>query len=446
MWRAGLATTELVLLAVSPRPYRHEMHAEEPISQQTSVEHLLELATSIRALTFSTYAYEIVDRLCTLDVRRVDRATSRLVIEKIGAAWNAGWQPRELARQVRRTSDATTVGLTLFAIAADHAGRPASSLDPRWIAQLDDMDLPAAAACDDWLSEWGRLEAAPRPEQVGAAVSLLQALSGIPPIEVLIPPPGAAPADARVINLTTKTDDPILNRVRALLAQAESTNFEAEAETFTAKAQELMTRHAIDMAMVAAGTQRSERPGTIRLPLDEPYVSAKWILLNVVAANSRCRAILHKRIALATVIGFEADLTATETLFTSLLVQARVAMQVVAASAPPGTRARSRGFRSSFLMAYAYRVGERLAEINAHVVAEAEAETGASIFPVLAARSLIVDAAVKETFPRLGKASTRAGQDPEGWVSGRLAADRAKLNSGDLPSPIRALSARDPST
>jgi Protein of unknown function (DUF2786) len=415
------------------------MHADEPISRQNSVERLLELATSMRALAFSTYTYEIVDRLCTLDASAVNRATSRSVIEKISTAWNVGWQPRELFRQVRRTSDAPTVGLALFAIATDHANRPASSLDARWIAQLDDMNLPAAAAGDDWLAEWGRVEQVPRHDQVGAVVSLLQALSGVPPIEVLIPPPGASAGDARVINLTTKTDDPILNRVRALLAQAESTNFEAEAETFTAKAQELMTRHAIDMAMVAAGSHRSERPGTIRLPLDEPYVSAKWILLNVVAANSRCRAILHKRIAMATVIGFEADLTATETLFTSLLVQARVAMQVVATSAPPGTRARSRGFRSSFLMAYAYRVGERLEEINAHVVAEAEAETGLSIFPVLAARSLIVDTAVKQIFPRLGKASSRAGQDPEGWVSGRMAADRAKLNSGDLPNPIRAL-------
>ena len=42
----------------------------------------------------------------------------------------------------------------------------------------------------------------------------------------------------------TQTDlpDGLLDKVRALLAKAESTRFEAEADAFTAKAQELMAR------------------------------------------------------------------------------------------------------------------------------------------------------------------------------------------------------------
>ena len=53
--------------------------------------------------------------------------------------------------------------------------------------------------------------------------------------------------------------DAVLARIRQLLAKAESTTFEAEALAFTAKAQELMTRHAIDAALVhdtAAGPPR----------------------------------------------------------------------------------------------------------------------------------------------------------------------------------------------
>ena len=146
--------------------------------------------------------------------------------------------------------------------------------------------------------------------------------------------------------------------------------------------------------------------------IDETYINAKWMLLNVVAKSSRCRAVFQKYFAMATVVGFEADLDTTETLFTSLLVQAQVAMQSAASSAPPGTAARSRSFRSSFLLAYAYRVGERLAEINAHVVADAEAETGRSILPVLAARSSIVDATVSEIFPNLGTMRSRAESSP----------------------------------
>jgi hypothetical protein len=41
-------------------------------------------------------------------------------------------------------------------------------------------------------------------------------------------------------------DQRMLDRVRALLAKAESTDFPQEADAFTARAQELMARHRID--------------------------------------------------------------------------------------------------------------------------------------------------------------------------------------------------------
>ena len=164
--------------------------------------------------------------------------------------------------------------------------------------------------------------------------------------------------------------------------------------------------------------------------------------MSIVAENSRCRAVFSKGIALATVIGYDADVQATETLFTSLLVQAQVALRAATAAAAPGSPERTRTFRSSFLLAYAYRVGERLEAINAHVAAEAEAETGRSVLPVLAARSSIVDARVSELFPRLGTMRSRATVDPEGWASGRMAADRARLNAGDIARSTPALPGR----
>jgi hypothetical protein len=258
------------------------------------------------------------------------------------------------------------------------------------------------------------------------------------PLAILIPPPGADTADGPTIDLSARGDDPMLNRVRALLAKAESTNFEAEAEAFTAKAQQLMTRHAIDIAMVAASAHRSEQPDAIRIPIDEPYFDAKASLLAAVARSSRCRTVLHPGIAMATIIGFPGDLAATEMLFTSLLVQAQVALRSASASAPPGAPARSRGFRAAFLYAYANRVSERLDEINAYVVADAETRTGNSILPVLAARSSVVDATVDELFGRLRRRPSRRMLDMSGWASGRSAADRARLNNGDLSPATRA--------
>ncbi|MGO1975182.1 MAG: DUF2786 domain-containing protein, partial [Propionibacteriaceae bacterium] len=93
----------------------------------------------------------------------------------------------------------------------------------------------------------------------------------------------------------TGTTDPIIGRVRALLAKAESTEHESEAMAFTAKAQELMTKHAIDLAMVENDQQSAEAPHLVRIPIDPPYVDAKALLLNAVVVETRCRAGEHSR-------------------------------------------------------------------------------------------------------------------------------------------------------
>src|SRR4051812_34734140 len=175
------------------------------------------------------------------------------LLQKVGVVWTRGWQPRELVRLFRRS--AADIRLVALAISADHAARSPSTLDPRWTAQIEAMDLPEVAPGPGWLAAWHREGHLDDNTFHLALLSLLLTLDVAAPMPVLIPPPGARPGDAPIVNLTIKTNDPMLNRVRALLAQAESTNFEAEAETFTAKAQELMTRHAIDMAMIVDASQ-----------------------------------------------------------------------------------------------------------------------------------------------------------------------------------------------
>ncbi|RST20878.1 bifunctional 3'-5' exonuclease/DNA polymerase [Streptomyces sp. WAC04770] len=53
----------------------------------------------------------------------------------------------------------------------------------------------------------------------------------------------------------------MLTRIRALLAKAEATGFPEEAEALTAKAQELMARHSIDEALLAARSHSTDGPG-----------------------------------------------------------------------------------------------------------------------------------------------------------------------------------------
>ena len=369
-----------------------------------------------------------VGRLATADVELVDGEAERALLWLLEVLWDNGWQPAEVIRHATR-ADARAGRVAAAAVAADHTRRDPATLHPRWAAQAQALALPAVSRPSGWLTAGAIGAGLDRTDILRAAVLALAVLGGVGPLPTLIPPPGSTtPASDEVANV----DDPVLVKVRALLAQAESTTFDAEAAAFTAKAQELMARHAIDAAVLWASSERDERPTTIRLPIDDPYADIKALLLHHVALRSRCRAVRHVHYGLMSVVGFASDVAAAELLFTSLLVQAQVALQAEGAKAAPGARARSRSFRSSFLLSFTRRVDQRLAEINAAVECGAAAEHDGSLLPVLAARDDVVDEAVAEMFGELRPDVVRGGSDVAGWVRGKLAADLAQLTFADL--------------
>ena len=120
-------------------------------------------------------------------------------------------------------------------------------------------------------------------------------------------------------------DPRMLGKIRALLSKAEATTFAEEADTYTAKAQDLMTRYAIDEALL----EESAGNGEViirRIHIDNPYAQAKVQLLSIVGDINRVRVIWDDHHAMATVVGMAVDLQLVEMLFTSLLVQATRAL------------------------------------------------------------------------------------------------------------------------
>ncbi|HVE17931.1 MAG TPA: hypothetical protein VNB52_02550, partial [Ilumatobacteraceae bacterium] len=177
----------------------------------------------------------------------------------------------------------------------------------------------------------------------------------------------------------------------------------------------------------------------IRLPLDDPYVDIKSLLLQRVAHHSRCKSVYHPRYAMSSIVGFASDVAAAEALFTSLLVQSHAALRSEAAKAPPGGRARSRSFRSSFLMSFVSRIDERLGDVTAHVESVATSRQGAALLPALIERENAVEDTVMELFGTLEGVAVRAATDAVGWARGRIAADQAKLNAGEVAVPPKRL-------
>jgi hypothetical protein len=412
------------------------------------VEVTLHAAIEARLAGDQSRTQRLTGHLAGADRATLSRHAGAALRRVLHVLWDAGWQPREVVRQARRVT-ARAARLVAAATLADHASRKRETLHPDWASQVDaisdaDADARAVAGRPNWLQALADRLGLGGEDLAVACVEALGAVVDLGPLPIIVPPPGATHAAGAASHATraAATDDPVLAKVRALLAQAESTTYEAEASAFTAKAQALMARHAIDAAFVWERAGRDERPVTIRLPIDEPYLDAKSMLLDVVAERSRCRAVRLDRYALCSVVGFASDVAATEVLFTSLLLQSQVALRAHGAVAGPGMRARSRAFRSSFLFAYAQRIDERLAAINEAVENAADARTGRhddgrSLLPVLAARSDAVDDALHELFPNLVTAPVSGGRDAVGRALGRSAADRAQL-SPDLERSARS--------
>ena len=358
----------------------------------------------------------------------VNRALLAVLLREVEHAWRRAWQPAELVRAARREHTARHGRLLVDVVAAQMRSYSTATVDPRWRSQLAALDARVWWEHDDhYVTAWGDREGLNRPEVIATIIEVLHLLATLPPIESVGPMPGSAAS--ATVTPPADLDQRMLDRVRALLAKAESTDFPEEADAFTTKAQELMARHRIDHALLVAATGERDQPITRRFAIDNPYEAPKSLLLQVVAEANSCRAVWAKRFGFTTIVGFAADLESTELLFTSLLVQATRAMTQAKPSTDRYGRNTTRSFRQSFLTSYASRIGERLDAATEEVQDEMTASTGnANLLPVLAARDDAVRDAFEAQFPELTQHTTNIN-NREGWASGRAAADQASLHS-----------------
>jgi Protein of unknown function (DUF2786) len=359
---------------------------------------------------------------------------TRALLSALGAAWERGWQPADVVHAVRRRSPARSARLVVALVAEDARVSDAVSRAPAgWVDQL--RELGALTAGDPAVvAAWHRAEGRPAEESWRAVLLLAGALTGLARIDQLVPPPSRWGARARRPAVVPGPDDArVLRRVRALLAKAESTEYAEEAEALTAKAQELMTRHAVDSALLDAAlldagpTPHRPDVATRRVHVDDPYVRAKTQLLGAVAEANGVRLVWYPGLGIANLVGVPADLDAVELLFTSLLLQAGQALATTERAA--GRRSAPRSFRRAFLLGYAGRIGERLTSARERATREAAAEQGVDLLPVLRSRQEAVEDAFTELFPRVRSTRSRSSTDAGGWWAGRAAADSADVGS-----------------
>lgn len=352
------------------------------------------------------------------------------VLSMLRKAWEFGWQPLDLVHATRRRASAQAAAWTARAVLVEADRSDALTRAPQeWVDQLTALGSrhDRAGGPDELLPPGGRASVA---EWVGA-LHVLDLLHKLPQMEPLLPPPSAWGQKQQATRRTFTGSDQqsrTLRKVRALLAKAESTEFEAEADAFTAKAQDLMTRHSIDEALLADGAGLGVDVRGIRVLVDHPYALEKARLLDVVARANRTRAIWHDFSSCMTIVGVPTDLVQVEMLFTSTLVQATRSMTQVGQGASGADR--STGFRKAFLSAYALRIGERLQASND----EATASYGTDLVPVFARQAEAIEEEFERLFPHVTQSRSRASFDARGWDAGTRAADAAVLPAGAVES------------
>ena len=370
-------------------------------------------------------AAELV-RQCRGMERELDIAADLVVYEAIRAAWEQGWSPTDLHEVARRRLDAACVGYLDEAIVLESRRYSAASLHPRWRAELSDISTAVGpSVTTPQMRRWAASHSVDEIAVVTIVLRVLGMLGEVPALQALLPLPGA---HRQVSAVAGEVDEKMLIRVRALLAKAEATDYPDEAEALSAKAQALMVRYSLQEAVGDHDRGRVPVATARRVWIDNPYVAAKVALVQAVAQANRCRTVWLKDLGCVVTVGSDTDLDLVDLLSTSLLVQANRAMLVAGRRLEVRGQSRTKSFRQSFLVAYAHRIGERLATTNTTVTDELRRDD--RLLPVLAARSRASDEAFARLFPRT-VASPLTAYDAVGSAAGRSAANMAALDTRD---------------
>lgn len=236
-----------------------------------------------------------------------------------------------------------------------------------------------------------------------------------------------------------------VEKVSALLAKAERTENEHEAEAFFEKAQELMSKWAIDDAMLrAAGGGKAKADPLIvrRVDLPNSYFNANVDLIVCIARANDVKLVMGRPYrgsqGYVRLAGHESDVKNVESLYVNLLIQ--VTREVRKARQEPGDWSSPYVFRNTFRSAFASRIGERLQEAKRRATATARTEHGSGMDLVLRDKGEVVSRFYHEQFPKTR--ASRGGQrswSGSGAAAGRAAGDRADIGNSRLGGNRKAI-------
>lgn len=337
-------------------------------------------------------------------------------------AYERGWQPADLLHATRRSLGAGEIRPAVRAIRHEALLSEAAARAPRkWLDQVAEITT-------------GLRMDRPDESNVLQHTALTMLWRHLPRLPVECPTPSQWPcADTEPTRNRAAPHPAALDRIRRLLAPAETCEFTEQAETLTAKAQELITTlTATGMLQQDRGTEHGRiEVRCHRIHLHNPYVKEKAQLLSEVGRCNTVRTVWFTRLGIATIIGVGPALDHVELLYNSLLVQANNAMRDASRKRPTPS---STAFRRAYLYGFAIRMGTRLYQTHRTVIQAMAGRDGITASEVTAAlrrRTTAVDTGLLRLLPEIRTIPARSGGHPR-WYPGRMVTGPA---TGTDPTP-----------
>jgi hypothetical protein len=189
--------------------------------------------------------------------------------------------------------------------------------------------------------------------------------------------------------------DKYLERIGALLAKAESTDSAEEAQALTAKAQQLATIHAIDLAAARERRERGHRrqtPVQRKIGIGRPREQGRRHRVSLFSAIARVndvRVDVARDDTYVLAFGFADDLAVVEKLYASLATQMVAAAnaairrgehreEVYWSEAAQAWRSDARVYRTAFNLGFVAAIAQRLQEARDRALAEDRAAQAAA--------------------------------------------------------------------
>lgn len=225
----------------------------------------------------------------------------------------------------------------------------------------------------------------------------------------------------------------MIDKIRGLLAKAESTEFEGEADLLLKKAAELMAKYRIDEAVLAASGKAADDPIERRYLSVGKWDIAKGGLAVALCEAFDCHALWAKKKTLA-LIGHTSDLDTFTALFTSLEIQLDRELLKVTGYDTGSTRSA----RSSFAYGWCSRVGARVKEhyttaLDDEMQTHNEVESS-SVALVLKSREENVSAKYQEFYGRTPRYTYKSHRTSNysAYGQGQNAGNRADIGAGAI--------------